>query len=1044
MPGVTDRPPFIGRQQELARLVARIQTMEPAGGGLVLVGGEPGIGKTRIVQELADRARRAGWQVLLGRAYDTTGMPPYLPFAEALRPHLRSCPSARLRAQIDAGAHAVALLVPDLHQRLPDLPPHPPLSPEHARYRLFEAVTDVLLAIARDGAAPGDAGADAPHPDPPGVPAATGLLLVLEDLHWADAPTLQLLLHLARRLGEAPLLVVGTHRTVEVGPAHPLTAVLADLGHERLAEHVPLTPFSADDAAALITALSGGPVAPELVHALHQETAGLPFFLEEVVRQLVRDGRDLTDAQGGAAGAWGLPAGVQQAIGRRLARLSPAAYGLVQAGAVVGDRFGFEVAAAMCRADPAGSGTAAGGPDPLLDALDEVLEAGVVREDGAGYQFHHALIRRSLIDPLTLPRRQRLHLRAAEALEQVHARDLAPYIGELATHYHQAGPAADPETTIGYLCRAADGSAGAFAWEEAAMRWQAALALLAPDDAARRCALLLRLGGAQSRVGDSEDARRSFQDAADLARRTAVPEQLAEAAMGFALTFIPPVGPLQQTAVALLEAALDALAEGDSTLRARVLGQLAALQRPTAAWEWRDALSRQAVAMARRLGDLPTLADVLVRRHWAIGDTRILAERQALIEEVLALAEQTGDPALARDVSLLQVMTTLELGDAAAFAQAIDRYNALAHQLRTANSMLGVLQLQAMREMMVGRLTVAEDRIRQVRALAKRAHLPGVTMWPTLQQGYLRLYQGRAGEVAGTVADDLLAAAPAPLQRSLRGARAHLLARAGRLAEARTEFEQGAVHDFADLHRYGDEVLVLVHFADACVLLGDTRRAALLYRQLLPFRTRAVVGFGGYVFHGAVAYYLGLLAATCAHASRPEPGTGTAAGRPGHGSAATAEVDWETAVDHFEAALALHARLGARMWVAHTQCAYAALLRDRRRPADRQRARALLEEAVTTFTELGLTHAATAARQVLPSPAQAATAEAPTFPDGLSAREVEVLRLIAAGRSNKDIAAALVISPNTVFRHVTHIFAKTGTTNRAEAATYAHRHGLAS
>ncbi|HET8644036.1 MAG TPA: hypothetical protein VFO85_01030, partial [Vicinamibacteria bacterium] len=421
--------------------------------------------------------------------------------------------------------------------------------------------------------------------------------------------------------------------------------MLADLERERLAERLALAPFSPEEAATLITALSGGPVAPELQHAIYRDTEGLPFFVEEVVRQLRDDGRDLTDPRGVTAGDWGLPAGVQQAIGRRLARLSPTAYQFVQAGAVLGDGFRFEVAAAICCADPAGAG--ADGHSLLLDALDDALTAGVLDEEGAGYQFRHALIRRSFIDPLTLPRRQRLHLRAAEALERVHARDLGPHVAELATHYRQAGPAADPETTSRYLLRAAEAAATAFAWEEAVARWQDALTLLPPGDDARRCDLLLALGAARQHAGDIQNAQRTFQHAAELARRTAAPERLARAALGFAGTLIPPLGPLQPVAVTLLKAALDALEEGDSPLRARVLGQLGWMHRYTAPWEQRNALSGRAVAMARRLGDRPTLGIGLVSHLWVIADTHNLAEQQAILAEVRALAEQTGDPASA-------------------------------------------------------------------------------------------------------------------------------------------------------------------------------------------------------------------------------------------------------------------------------------------------------------------------------------------------------------------------------------------------------------
>ena len=1014
MAGRAGRRPFVGRAAELATLRDRLAAAGRGDGGVVLVSGEPGIGKTRLLAEFADCAQDAGWRVLRGRAYETEGMPPYLPLVEALRAYLLTCPSEGVRDALGRGAADVARLVPEVRDALPDLPAPVVTSPEGDRYRLFEAVADFLLAIAR---APGQA----------------GLLLLLDDLHWADASTLLLLEHLARRLADRRLLLVAAHRSTEADIGRPLAALLAALRRERLAGSLRLAPLAPPETAALVAAMAASTPAPAVVEAIHRRAEGNPFFVEELVQQLRGEDRDLADAAT-ATVDWGAPEGVRQVIGARLARLGAEARRLLEAGAVLGDAAPVDLLAE----------TAGMAPAALLDALDEATRAGMLREQGDAYQFAHALTRQTVHDGIGLARRQGLHLRAAAALESLRGADLQRHAAALADHYRLAGPAADPETTARYLLLAAEAAATAFAWEEAAARWQAALALVPPDDE-RRCALLVALGDARQNAGDSRDAQDAFHQAAELARRTAAPEHLARAALGFAGTVVVPLGRLQREVVALLEAALEALDEGDNPLRALLLGQLGWMQQHTTPWEHWGPLSGRAVAMARRLGDPPTLAFVLTCHHWAvaIGDAGALDERRRLVDELLALAEPAGDPVVAREAYQFQLVAALEAGDAAAADQAIERYDALARRVRTAYAMERALQLRAMREMMAGRLAAAQELIDQAAALTERMQSPGAARLVviTFQLEHLRLHQGRAGEVAADLSEP-------PATDSLRGGilrarRAYFLARAGRLAEARAEFERAAARDFADLHRIYDEVLILARLAETCALLGDGRRAALLYRRLLPLHARGVAALNGTGFHGAVAHYLGLLAATLLRADRPAPRAVAVAGPPVNGPDAEV-MDWETTAGHFDAALAFHARLGARMWVAHTQCAYAALLLERRAPEDLGRARALLDEAVAAYTDLEMDSARAGAAALLAACGSPAAAPArPRFPDGLSAREVEVLRLIAAGKSTREIAEALVISPGTVERHVTNLYAKVGVLNRAEATAYAFRMGLA-
>src|SRR5215216_2195596 len=283
MSGSLRRPRLVGRESELADLLRRLADAGRGEGGVALVAGEPGIGKTRLLAELGERARAEGWIVLGGRAYDTEGMPPYLPFVEALKVYVRAASPERLRAQLGRGAADVALLVPELHDVLPDLPARPPLAPEQERYRLFEVVCDALDSIAWGG--------------------ETGLLLILDDLHWADAPTLQLLQHRARRLAGVPLLAVAAYRTTEVAPSRAFADTMAALAREGAQASLSLARLTPAETTALVEAIAGVPAAAPVVDAILRATEGNPFFVGEVVRHLQAEGRDLRDP-GATTGEW--------------------------------------------------------------------------------------------------------------------------------------------------------------------------------------------------------------------------------------------------------------------------------------------------------------------------------------------------------------------------------------------------------------------------------------------------------------------------------------------------------------------------------------------------------------------------------------------------------------------------------------------------------------------------------------------------------------------------------------------------------------------
>ncbi|HWN31671.1 MAG TPA: AAA family ATPase, partial [Pseudonocardia sp.] len=365
------RGPIVGRDVELAQLDPRSGGAGRRSAGLVLVTGEPGIGKTRLVAEVGARAHQHGATVLFGRCDDERTVP-YQPFVEALRQLVGGQPPAELRTLLGVWAPDVARLLPELAARLTDLPAAITAEPDTQRYRLLEGVAAILAATARTGR----------------------LLLVLDDLQWADAPTLLMLRHLLRSSGQAPLGVLATCRDGEVDAAHPLTALLADLHRDGLVSKVAPRRL---DVAAVATLLADR---RELAARVHQLTAGNPFFVRQLIGHLDETGEDLDSA--------GIPEGVTDVVRRRLALLDGTAQQLLIFASVAGSTFRLAV---IARA----AGTAE--PDALA-ALEQAGAARLVSEHASGeFGFTHDLVRAALYEQLGASRRTRLHRWIGEALE---------------------------------------------------------------------------------------------------------------------------------------------------------------------------------------------------------------------------------------------------------------------------------------------------------------------------------------------------------------------------------------------------------------------------------------------------------------------------------------------------------------------------------------------------------------------------------------------------------------------------------------------------
>ena len=486
----------MGREKELATLKGAFDAACAGQGGLVMVVGEPGIGKTAICEQLGAYVAAAGGRTLAGHCYEEGSLAlPYLPFVEALRSYVLDRDAAALRQELGAGAPDVARIVPELRDRL-QVEPSPPTTPEEDRFRLFQAVVAFLRNAATEGAQ-----------RTPAEEREVPLCLVLEDLHDADKGTLDLLTHLGRDLAAAHLLVVGTYRDVEVDRAHPLSGALAELRRGPAFERIPLRGLTPDEVQRMLTNIAGQATPWPLAEAVHRQTEGNPLFIQEVFRYVAEEGL-LVPEQGGWTVrtdilAERIPEGLRDVIGKRLSRLSDPCNRVLAVAAVIGREFALATLEAVAGVSE----------EELAVALEEAVRTAVLEEraqvGGARYRFTHAFFRQTLYEELIAPRRLRLHQQVARALETQYAGRLDDHAAELAEHFAHSS---DPEAlakAVAFGERAAQRATQVYAHGEAARLLDGALAVqevLDPHDTARRCDLLLALAEALLAAGEQERA----------------------------------------------------------------------------------------------------------------------------------------------------------------------------------------------------------------------------------------------------------------------------------------------------------------------------------------------------------------------------------------------------------------------------------------------------------------------------------------------------------------------------------------------------------
>jgi DNA-binding CsgD family transcriptional regulator len=978
LPGVV----FVGRSAELEELRAALSEALGGSGRAVLISGEPGIGKSALTGRLAGEAEALGVPVAWGRGSEREGVPVFWPWIQIVRDQLRRSDPAD-RKRLERSAAPLYRMMPQL--RRPEERTRTGPSPaggttddsgEAPRFQLFDAMASFLRAIAGE----------------------RGLVIVLDDAHWADASTVLLLRHLVRELERDPVLFVVPFREEEIAADAPVAAAFADLASGSETRSIRLRGLDREELAHHLAAIAGQPLGAVLTARIHDATDGNPFFAAELVRMLRSEGRLATVEGLSSDQPLGLPRAVREVLQRRLDRLTAATRRPLERASLVGARFSAEF---LARA----SGVEV---ERILGLLDEAVRTQLLdrlREQPGWFRFPHALVRETLVEGQGAIDRLRNHRRIAETLErqlQEASMQGAEVLSRLTMHWQLAG---DGPRAIRYARLAAREATNQLGYEEAARLYRLALTQAATGglDVDGQCDVLLGLATAEYRCGNVRPATDAFVEAADLARRCGRPSLLAGAPLIVQDIGDPEVNAalLRACEAVLALSSADAADQHDDAVRARLLAQRAVALCESGRVDEALPDSQRALELAEHSGDLQLVAEVLPARHLALAGPEWSLERLNLADRALGLARSAAAPIQELWPRVWRTDVFWERGDIASVDTEIQRLASLAHSLRGPLAKWHLQRVQATRALLVGQYEQAAVLSEQATAVLPRENFMAQLLHLVLMSAinadrgeftwmdfYQRMLEARPSTMASVLSWCLLSA--------------------GRSDEARAYYEQarGSLRSLPHDARW---IFTLVFLADASFQFDDRETAELCYRELQPFEDRFAASGGGTVScQGSVALFLGMAAMTLGHLEAGER--------------------------HLRHALQRNTAVGARPWTARTELVLAQLLR--RQGQARSQALDLAQQAARTATALGMRVLRTRAEAVIDD----LTAASPQML--LSRREREVAALVARGLTNREIARTLYLSERTAENHVQHILIKLGFGARAQIAAWAVSEGV--
>ncbi len=895
-----ERVPFIGRKKLLEAVRTEITHSRRGHGRLILIDGEAGVGKTAFTQRLT--AGVNNMTVRMGRCYEGKGAPPFWPWVQILLTQIQESSPTLLVEQMGHGVGSILQLLPSIAEKLPGVAAPAPLQSEGARFELFDALTKYIARIGN----------------------VEPLLLVIDDLHWADSASLRFLEYLSVELSSMRVCVIATYREEELNEEHPLVGILGSvLRHPHVHRHS-LQGLEKGEVRELIEKIMDESPTMALSDTISKRSDGNPLFVRELLG-LMQSGGSLESSDSVFSGRT-IPKAVRELILRRISSLSGETQEMLSMASVIGREFDLGLLQAIeSKAD-----------SRLLESVDDALAAHVIApcREMARFRFRHALIQETLYEKLGNAQRAELHRAVCVALESSSNDQDTPNPAFCAHHALEAAALGDTGRVTEYSILAGDQAAELLAYEDAASHYSRAVESIeasSPIDHRRLCEILMRLGESNIRSGAFSTAEGVFLRAAAIARREKEPEWMARAALGYS-DCSPAIdasvqnffrkGSLQQS-INLLEEALDLLGPEARSTRARLLGRLARDLNQQSADERAEELSQLALELAHRVGDPWTLADVVQFRRGVLWSPDQVEERLQLADELIGLAQEAADRSLELTGRVWRAIDLLELCRLSEVRTEVDHCQRIVVEVRQPRFRYIVTVLRGTIAFMEGRFADSEVLSKEALEMGARSQVGADAIY-WVQMLALRREQGRLEELL-----ELMTSIGSQLREipALQVGVAYYFSELGDAGTARRIYEHLCTNEIDSMRRDRTWTITISVLSNICYSLRDRGRAQMFYDFLLPYIDRNIVAADGLTAVGAGSYFLGLMSSLL--------------GR------------WEEALGHYDHALKLNQGIEARALSAQIHRAKAELYVDRAARGDGAIATILIDRTQTLAETFG-------------------------------------------------------------------------------------------